>query len=229
MKKLLFAVICIIGVQSSSIAQEGTSSDDFEETSKDSRNLYVAFGAAFNGNYRINENLKASEMPQLAETMPEVTFGLNFTGEQYLIDVEFNGGYLNTKRGEGRLNVATSGVKLRGHYVPFKTESFFISAGADVSYIANIIDLYNKQNVIDMNDLQPLNYTGHINLNNELLYAGPSVAVGLFQKTNFPVRLNMGYEWALTNGYWDSDFADVYNSVKENGHNRFYAKVTLYL
>lgn len=227
MKKILLAAICIIGFQSSSMAQDGTSSEDF--IISESRNFYLSFGAAFNSDYRINDKLKAVGMPQLPESMPEITFGYNYTAQKYLIDLEFNAGYQNLKRGDGRTSMTTGGVKLRGHYVPVNTQSFFVSVGGDVSYVNNTVDLYNKYNVIDLNNPEPLDYVGHINLNNELVYLGPSVSVGLFQNKSFPVRLNAGYEWALTNGYWDSEFADVYNSVKENGHNRFYAKLTLYL
>ena len=226
MKKILLAAICIIGFQSS-IAQEGTSSEDFTKPAK--QNFYVALGAAFNGDYRINDKLRASGMPHLSESMPEFTIGYNVIGESYLIDLEFNGAYQNIKQGDDRTSTVVGGVKLRGHYVPVNKESFFLSAGADVSYLTNTIDLYNKYNSIDLNNLDPLNNSGHINLYSQLLYAGPSVSVGLFQNKSFPIRLNAGYEWALTNGYWKSDFADVYNSVKESGHNRFYAKVTLYL
>lgn len=227
MKKILLAAICIAGIHSLSFAQEGTSSEDFQKPVK--RNLYVALGAAVNGDYAINEKLAAVGMPQLGETMPEFTVGYTAMGEKFLVDFEVNANVQLRKRGDGRASTLSSSVKLRGHYVPVKTNSFFLSAGADVSYLTNTIDLYNRYNTIDLNNLDPLNNSGHINLYNNLLYAGPSVSLGLFQNTDFPVRLNAGYEWALTNGYWKSEFADVYNSVKESGHDRFYAKVIFML
>lgn len=224
MKNFLLAAACIIGVQSSSIAQDSTATVTVKPEPKTT--FYVAVGATFNGDYKINEKLKSSGISQLADATPEISVGYNVMGSKFLLDMELNTNYLLSKLGDNRLSTTTTGFKLRGHYIPLRRESYFVSGGLDVSYLVNTLDIHNKYNAVDLNDLNPLNTVGHISLYNELMYVGPSVSLGLFQNTSFPIRVNAGYEWALTNGYWKSDYADVYNSVKESGHSRFYTKLT---
>jgi hypothetical protein len=54
-----------------------------------------------------------------------------------------------------------------------------------------------------------------------MLFAGPSVGVLFKNKNKVIGRLNIGYEFALTNGKWKSDFGSVQNTVREQGVNRF--------
>lgn len=231
MKKILLAAICIIGFQSSTIAQEvveyyssSTSNDTVKRTKP---NFYVAFGAAFIGDYKISDKLKSAGVPEMTEVIPEFAFGVNIMLEKWAVDVEATAGYSDEKNSLNRIRTATAGFKLRGHYIPYRTKSFFVSGGADISYVGTQADIFRRGNEIDLNDLDPSTHTGHISLRNNMLFAGPSVAVGLFQNKSFPIRFNLGYEWGLTNGKWNSDFADVRNNVKENGLGRAYARIAL--
>jgi hypothetical protein len=234
MKKIVLAVICAIGFQSSSIAQEtvemtssGTATDTTACSSKVKGGLYASFGAAFLGDYKISDKLRMAGAPVMAETIPEFAIGINVSGQQFSVDLEATAGYSDEKNNDTRVRTAVAGFKLRGHYVPYRTQSFFFSGGADLSFIGTQADIFSRSNEIDLNNLDPDTHTGHISLRNGLLYAGPSVAVGLFQNKSFPIRLNLGYEWGLTNGKWESDFADVRNTVKESGHGRAYARITI--
>lgn len=230
MKKVLFAAICLIGFQSVSFAQEMAITSSPEETKNEPKvKMFAAFGAGFLGDYEINNKLGSQGLPQMADVLPEFSVGFNLAAQKLSFDLEFIAAYGDEKTSTTRIKTTNAGIKARGHYVPVKTNSFFISGGLDLSYIGTQADLYRRDNVIDLNDLDPATQTGHISLRNELLYAGPSVAVGLFQDKGFPIRLNFGYDWAVTNGKWKSDFGDVTNTVKESGHGRAYAKVTLAL
>lgn len=229
MKKFVLAVICFAGFQSSLIAQETVEMTSSEPTNaKEPKvGLYVGFGATFMGDYNINSRLQAAGVPQLTEVLPEFTAGINVTGDKWLMDVEATANYSDEKNATNRIRTAMAGAKLRGHYIPFKTESFFVSGGLDLSMVGTQVDIFRRGNVIDLNDLDPSFHSGHISLRNNMLYAGPSVAVGIFQNKSFPLRFNFGYDFGLTNGKWKSDFADVANTVEENGHGRFYARLTL--
>ena len=227
MKKLILLGIAFLGLQSSVMAQDTTVTDT--DDSKPDFTLYFAVGATFSGDYNINKNLDASGMPLIDKVLPEITFGYSVEGRQYLIDFEISASYMDKKNSENRLKTAVAGVKLRGHYIPVKTKSFFVSGGVDLSYATNQFDLWRRDRVIDMNDLNPSDYSGHISLTNEQVFAGPSVAIGLFQDKGFPIRLNAGYDFAITNGKWKTDFGNVENAVKENGFGRFYTKLTFLL
>ncbi|MBC8883850.1 hypothetical protein H9X57_12335 [Flavobacterium piscinae] len=54
------------------------------------------------------------------------------------------------------------------------------------------------------------------------------MAFNLKRKEKLSIRLNVGYEFAFTNGKWKSDYASVSNSVKENGQNRLMVGVVFF-
>ena len=224
MKKLVLAAISIIGFQSATFAQDSQSSKDSIST----LNLYASFGAVFNGDYKLNDKLAAQGLPQMADAQAEFTVGFNVRAtKKFWMDTELTTSYSDEKNAVNRIRSAAFGVRLRPHYVAFNNNKFFGTVGADVSFIGNQVDLFTRNNQIDLNELDPALQNGHVSLRNEMLYAGPSLAFGFLQNTNFPLRLNLGYEWGITNGKWKSDFADVNNTVKESGHGRAYAKITI--
>ena len=233
MKKIVLAVICFFGAQSLLTAQETVTETVTTTTTVDENNpetnFYIGVGVAVPGSYKISDKLAAAGMPDIEEAMPEISFGLNVMGEDFLVDIEFNADYLDKKTNTDRIKAVAAGVKMRGHYIPVNTGKFFLSAGADLSYIGSSYDLFTRGNVIDLNDLNPGTHTGHISLYNKQFYAGPSLAFGAFQKSSFPVRLNVGYEWALISGKWKSEFANVANTFREDGQGRFYAKLSFIL
>lgn len=224
MKKVVLAVICIIGFQSA-FAQESQSSTN---DTIPRFNLYASFGASFISEYKLNDKLSAQGLPELAEVQPEVTVGFNVRAtKKFWLDVEFAAAYSDEKDAVNRVRTASAIAKLRPHYVAFNNNKVFGTVGIDLSYVGTQTDLFVRGNQIDLNDLDPAFHNGHVSLRNELLYAGPSLSFGFLQDMSFPLRLNLGYEWAITNGKWKSDFADVTNTVKESGHGRAYAKLTI--
>lgn len=229
MKKVLLAAICLVGFQSVTFAQESESV--VVTKSKDTIpgiNLYASFGASFSGDYKLNDKLSAQGLPKMADVQPEFTVGFNVRAtKKFWMDVEVFSSYSDEKNAIDRVKSVGFGGRLRPQYVAFNTKGFFGTVGADISYFGNQVDIYSRSNQIDLNNLNPSLHSGHISLRNELMYAGPSLSFGFLQNTGFPLRLNLGYEWAITNGKWKSDFADVNNNVKEAGHNRAYAKITI--
>lgn len=235
MKKIVLAAICAIGFQSASFAQEeivemtssSVATDSVTSCKKGKLDIYASFGAAMFTDFKINDKLRSAGVPRLPDAMPEFSVGFNTTFEKSLFDFEVNANYSDEKNTGTRVRAGGIGVKVRWQYIPFRTKSFFAAGGADVSWFATQADIYSRGNTIDMNNLDPSTHSGHISLNNEQLMLGPSVALGFFQNKSFPIRLNLGYEWGITNGKWKSDFADVNNAVKESGLGRAYAKVTI--
>jgi len=160
-------------------------------------------------------------LPELNETMPELQVGMNVFGEKFSGDAEF--GFLFSKNDKGNSENQNIGFtsRLRVHYNFINNEKVAFTGGLNISATASEVDIYNKNNVIDLNDLEPLNNTGHVSLRNQVFSAGPSVSLYLFKNSSTKIRANLGYEFAFTNGKWKSDFASVENTVKENGNNRF--------
>ena len=87
-------------------------------------------------------------------------------------------------------------------------------------------DKYDEA-LIDLDDLNPSTHTGHISLYNNQFTIGPSVIFGAFTNSSFPVRLSVGYDWAVYSGKWKSEVAEVDNSFRENGQGIWYARLVL--
>lgn len=186
--------------------------------------FYLGAGAAITS-YKLNDKLAASNLPKINSGTFELSIGYNVTAEKVLVDMEWNTNYFKDKNtNDETVRTVSTGAKLRVHYVTFKTQKIFIAGGLDVSYMHKSVNILTRDNVIDLNDLNPATHTGDISIYNNLLYAGPSISFGVFQKLNTPLKIVTGYEWGLSNGKWKSDVARVENTVKENGSGRFYAK-----
>ncbi len=226
MKKIICLATALLGLQFS-YAQDDVIVQNYNDPDDIKFSFYFGGGIAVLGDYNINRNLQAAGMPSINEVMPELSLGYTISSHNIAFDFEVNANFMDKSVDNHRLRIFGSGIKMRGHYIPYKTDAFFVSGGLDISYVTTQFALNDRNSVIDLNDLDPVTQTGHISLNNALLYTGPSVAVGLFQNKAFPMRINVGYDFALTNGRWKSEFADVVNRVGESGHSRFYAKINL--
>lgn len=253
MKNFLFTILCVLGMYGMAIAQENDTkkttptetgleqeSLEMEETQNEgeeeydeeegyAQEWYVSAGIASLESYKINNNLQAQGLPELPTNLLEMGVGYTIWADNLLMDIEFNANYMNQKTNRNKTRALVAIAKLSGHYIPLDTGNHFISAGIDLSYVNTTFDLYSQGNVIDLDDLNPATHTGHIHLNNAQYFAGPSASLGLFQQSTFPVRLNVGYEWALISSEWRSNFADVNNTFREDGQGRFYARLVLYI
>ncbi len=231
MKKIVLIALSILGVQSTVIAQEtGTTTTTEQKThvNKDRFNFYYGFGVNVLSDFKMNDKLKASGMPQIANAAPEFSFGFSFVPSdvRFYHDIEGGIAYMDEKTAGNRIKTTVATVKLRLQYKLIEKQDLFFSAGLDIGYAQTGINLYSRGNTIDLNDLNPSTHTGHISMRNGQLTLGPSVALGLFQQS-FPVRINAGYNIGVTKGKWKSDFADVANTINESGQGSFYAKVLI--
>ena len=233
MKKIVLIALSVLGVQSSVVAQETettttTTSQQKTHVYKDRFNFYYGFGVNVLSDYKMNDKLKASGMPQIANAAPEFTFGFNFvpSDARFYHDIEGGFAYMDEKTAGNRIKTTVATVKMRLQYKLIDKQDMFFSAGLDIGYAQTGINLYSRGNTIDLNDLNPSTHTGNISMRNGQLTLGPSVALGLFQQS-FPVRINAGYNIGVTKGKWKSDFADVANTINESGQGSFYAKVLI--
>lgn len=183
--------------------------------------IYIGVGGVFYNDFEINNKIKASGMPEIKESMPELLVGMTTAWEKYWLDVELAASYSNTDNSTTENQFVSGSIRLRGHYNFVKLKRIDFSGGLNIAYSHNDLNLFSKNNDINLDDLNPENNSGHVSLKNDIFYAGPSLAVNFRSKEKVSFRLNVGYEFAFTNGKWKSDYANVSNTVKENGQNRF--------
>jgi|AntRauMFilla1563_2_1112583.scaffolds.fasta_scaffold03663_5 hypothetical protein len=188
--------------------------------------FYIGFGATVQSQFNLNTNLKNGTLPELKETMPELIFGLNFFGEKFSGDAEFGfGSTQNDNANVKNRNVALNS-RLRFHYNFVSQEKIALTGGLNVAVNNNQVDVYAKNNIIDLNNFSPSNIS-HVSLRNQMYFAGPSFSLYFLKHKKNQIRINLGYELAFTNGKWKSDFTEVQNTVKENGNNRFVFGISL--
>lgn len=219
MKKVF--VLALLLVSSFGFSQEVELKDEKVKT-----DFYLGIGLQ-NQKFNLNDKLKASNVATLLDNAVDFNFGLNFFGEKYSGDVEI-GSAVSRNDNNNSENLFMGGqVKLRFHYNMVNKEKIAFTGGLNIGYGGNQATFNSKNRTIDLNNLQPNNNFGEYTLRNEMFFAGPSIAFYFNQHKKARFRINLGYEFALTNGYWKSDYANVANSIKENGNNRLVFGITL--
>jgi len=200
-----------------------------ETTTPDKAKFYFTYGlnAQVQDELIINKKLKAAGLPEVNSFTPEFFIGMTVFGKKYSGDIDF--GFLNSKNDAGNNENRYIGftTRLRVHYNLINKEKIAFTTGLNLSNTLGELHVYSKNNAFDLNDLTPANNTGNVVLKNSLFYVGPSASLYLFNNKSTKLRLNVGYEFAFTNGKWKSDYADVNNTVKEQGNNRFVFGITL--
>lgn len=218
--KKLFVLALSLMTFTQTVAQENTTEKDTLKKGP-KIDLYIGIGASFYDNFKINNNLRATGMPEIEDVLPELAIGFYFLGETYLVDVEFATALMDRRNSLARNQLYQFTTRARGHYNFVNDKKWILSGGLNLAFSRNDLNLNSRNNVIDLNDLNPETQSNHISLRNHMLFAGPSIGLTFKNKDKIIGRLNIGYEFALTNGKWKSDFGRVQNTVREQGVNRF--------
>ncbi len=187
--------------------------------------IYNGGSVSFNDDFNLNKKLSNSNLPEFKTSIPDFVFGINYFWKKYSGDAEF--GFLYSKSDKGANETKQMGFnsRIRVHYNLVDREKFAFTTGLSVAYTGNEYDIFNKNNTIDLNNLEPNNNSGHVNFTNAMLYFGPSTSFYFFRKSDWNVRLNLGYEFALTRGRYDSEFGSILNNIGESGNNRFFVGI----
>lgn len=177
--------------------------------------------------FKMNDLLDSQGLASVETVLPEFSLGINYFGKKVSVDTELGFLYAKPNRNGNETRYLSYVARGRVHYNVVNQTKFAFTAGLNLAFSGNQLDVYSQNNTIDLNNLNPNLNGGHVSLKNNMFYAGPSVAAYFFKSSKFPVRLNAGYEFGLSRGGWESDFGSVINSVNERGNNRFVFGITL--
>lgn len=177
--------------------------------------------------FKINNLLDSQGLASIETVLPELNLGINYFGKKISVDTELGLLYANPERNGNETKYISYVARLKAHYNVVNKTKFAFTAGLNLAFSGNKLDVYSQNNIIDLNNLNPNFNVGHVSLKNNMFYAGPSIAAYLFKSSKFPIRLNAGYEFGLSSGKWDSDFGSVINTVSERGNDRFVFGITL--
>ena len=190
--------------------------------------VYFGFGLQLHDAFTLNKKLQASNVAELNSTRPEFQVGINIFGKKYSGDMEFGFSQQEADNATTKNKDMSFTGRLRVHYNLVNQEKFAFTSGLSLAATSTEVDLYARNNSIDFNNLNPNGTGGLITLRNQMFYIGPSASVYLFRDKGYKLRINVGYEFAFTNGKWKSDYASINNTVKENGNNRLYIGLVLF-
>lgn len=203
--------------------------DTETKTTKEKPKFYFTYGinAQVQDELNIDKKLQSAGLPTVKSFTPEFFIGMTFFDKKFSGDLDF--GFLNSKNDRGGNENRYIGftTRLRVHYNLINKTKVALTTGLNLSNTSSELIVFTKNNSIDLNDLTPINNVGNLSVKNNMFYFGPSASLYLFNDKSTKVRLNVGYEFAFTNGKWKSDYADVDNTVKEQGNNRFVFGITL--
>lgn len=222
MKKLVFA-LCIFSL--SAFAQE---TEEKDSLNCQNPKVEFAWGVNFlqNDDFAINEKLHNAGIACLNNNLTEIVMGFDVMGKKTSGALDFGFAYGKNDNAVSQAKQYTFTLRARYHYNFLNTEKAAITAGGGLAYATSQVDIFAKGNNYDLDNLN-LSSGNHFDITNNMLYAGPSVAVYLFRDKWYSLRLNAGYEFALTNGKYKSEYAAISNPVKESGNNRFVFGISL--
>lgn len=222
MKSIFLASFLLLFAESGSAQKTETTKTDKLKTT-----FYIGFGLQSNANFNINSKLAAAALPQIKQTQPEFSVGLNLVGPKFSSDIEASTAFSNEELNNAKNAYFNSSARIRLQRNLVKKTNVLFSAGANIAFTSSSLNVFADNNLIDMNNLANSINVNHLGLRNNMLYLGPSLSFTAFRNTRFPIRLNVGYEFALTRGRWQSDVAKIDNTVGEFGKNRLIISLNL--
>lgn len=222
MKSIFLASFLLLFAESSSAQKTETTKTDKLKTT-----FYIGFGMQSNANFNINSKLAVAGLPQINQTQPEFSVGLNLVGPKYSSDIEVSTAISNKELNNTKNEYFNSSARIRLQRNLVKKTNMLFTAGANLAFTSSSLNVFADNNLIDLNNLANSINVNHLGLRNNMLYLGPSVSFTAFQKARFPMRLNVGYEFALTRGRWKSDFTAIDNTFGEFGKNRLTINLNL--
>ncbi len=223
MKKLIF----VFALSSMFLGYSQENEQNEEKKIEVTGDVYFGLGFQFHDGFNLNQKLNASNVVELKTTKPEFVVGLNVFGKKYSGDMEFGFSQNEDDNATTKNKDMSFTGRFRFHYNLINKEKLAFTTGLSLAGTSSEVDLYAKNNTIDFNNLDPNANGGLITVRNQMFYAGPSASLYLFKNKSYNLRLNLGYEFAFTNGKWKSDYASINNNVKENGNNRFIVGLVL--
>ncbi|AWH85039.1 hypothetical protein HYN59_07825 [Flavobacterium album] len=208
-------------IAATAFAQEQTEKEGFKAS------WYYGIGITGNTGYTISDKLLEAGVKRVPDVMPAIVVGWNAAfSKKFWMNAEFgaSGLFRNKKKDGSQLIQAP--FRFRVNYVAVEKEKFSVSAGANFSIVGNDLSVWSQDAQVDIDNLNPDNASGYIRLRNTSYFVGPAATFRLIDKGRTFLSLTMGYDFAVSNSKWKSDYVKLNGTVKENG-SQFFANLTL--
>ncbi|MBZ9786705.1 hypothetical protein LB456_04475 [Psychroflexus sp. CAK57W] len=231
MKKLYTTFVLVLIFQMGFSQNENQSqilaSDAEDEKTNFSLGYYFGVGMLYTDALDINPFLSESNVPTVRRFPFE--FSLGMTGDFGKNRIDLDIGLYNQERESGEFGHNINSVQVTLRYlrtiIQFENNNR-IFAGAGLSYRLTELEFYDKSETIDLDD--PESFGDLAKINNRQFPISPSLGYSFFSSKGNEehLRIQLSYEFNLSNNNWESDYARVNNSIDETG-NRFRLQLIL--
>ncbi|MBC8883848.1 hypothetical protein H9X57_12325 [Flavobacterium piscinae] len=114
--KRIFFIASVLLAQFTFAQEQETVSTDEKKCVLPKTDIYIGVGGVFYNDFSLNQKIRASGMPEIRETMPELMIGINSLWEKYSFDMDLSTSYSNKKNSTTQNKFASGTLRLRGHY-----------------------------------------------------------------------------------------------------------------
>jgi hypothetical protein len=188
--------------------------------------FYGTVATSIWNHFSINQTLSNNDLKTVNLVMPSAGLGTYLKYKKFRVGVGFN---FMTGRGKAdqssyKFNAIPLDFNLG--YDVLKISDWSVSAGLIMAYIPTSLELYTKEGLIDMSNINPSVQPGLIKLYNSFFLLGTYLGIDLFPGSDFPIKVTVSYEFNLNSAIWKSEYATLANAPGEDG-NRLLIKVIL--
>ncbi|MFN2260616.1 MAG: hypothetical protein ABR595_00940 [Psychroflexus sp.] len=222
---LVFLLCITIGFSQNNDESENLTADteksDTKEDNKSSFKMEYYFGVGMNYTDALNINPYLSEagVPTVRRFPLEYSIGLGFYfAEKNRID--FDLGLANMSREDGdfehKIGNVSIGLRYTRNVLETKSRNF-LNLGVGISTFSSNLEFYDKNSEIDLDD--PNSFGRVAKLNHRQYMVGPTIGY-VFRDKDKPekeqLRIQLSYDINISENDWDSEYANVTNSMDED-------------
>lgn len=180
---------------------------------------YVGFGLTALDDYNLSSRLKEDGFPEIKNTMFDISFGFLLQSKRSMYTFEFAIARSEDDQDANEYELTRSNFSLDYQYNIFKIKQHKVNLGGRLSVNTTENELFNTNSQADLENPSNLGELTKIDLTN--WYLGPVASFQFRDKTNETwMRLQLSYEFNISENSWKSDYAQLLNSVKED-QNQF--------
>ncbi|SHE58476.1 hypothetical protein SAMN05444278_10336 [Psychroflexus salarius] len=193
------------------------SQSDSTETKPINVNYYIGLGLQSADDFNLSSALQNDEFPEIRTTDFEFSFGLTVQTPKSMYSLEWATSESEDDQNGYNYELSRNMIGLGYQYNLFKINQHKFNLGAQINYTFIENELYNTNSEADLANPSNLGELTKIDLNN--WYLGPVMSFQFNNKDLEPwLRLQVSYDFNLSQNSWDSDYTQLINTIEEDQH-----------
>ncbi len=210
MNKILLLIGCFLAVNFNYGQTDSTQSNI-------DLNYYIGFGVQNSDDYNLSTALGNDDFPEIRTTDFEMSLGFTVQTPKSMYSLEWVISNSEDDQNGNNYELVRNSIGLDYQYNLFKINQHKFNLGARINYTFIENELFNTNSEADLTNPSNLGELTKIDLNN--WYLGPVMSFQFNDKDLEPwLRLQVSYDFNLSQNSWDSDYTQLVNTVEEDQH-----------